>query len=80
MEPKILYEESNVRKNGDRNRVIKATGGRLEFPILINRLDGPFELLTERLREEFFDGDVIFLAEDDSEARINVVLMGMISW
>lgn len=67
-------------KTGDRNRVIKATGGRLEFPILINRLDGPFELLTERLREEFFDGDVIFLAEDDSEARINVVLMGMISW
>lgn len=56
-----------------------ATSGKLEFPILLNRLDGPFELLTQRLREEFFDGDVIFLAEDDSEARINVVLMRMVS-
>lgn len=54
--------------------------GRLKFPVLLNRLDGPLELLTQRLGEELFDGDVILLAEDDSEARINVVLMRIISW
>ena len=67
-------------KDGDRSRVTKATCDRLKFPVLLNRLDGPFELLTQCLGEEFFDGDVIFLAEDDREARINVVLMGVISW
>ena len=46
----------------------------LEFPILIHRLDGPIEFLSEGLGEEAFDGDVELLAEDDSETRINVVL------
>lgn len=33
-------------KDGDPNPLIKVTGGRLEFPVLLNRLDGPLELLT----------------------------------
>ena len=74
-----MYEKATCVENGDRNQGIKALGGKLEFPVLINRLDGPFELLTQRLREELFDGDIVFLAEDDGETRINVVLMIMIS-
>ena len=54
-------------------------GGKLELPVLLNRLDGPLELLTQRLREELFNGDIVLLAKDNSESRINVVLMRIIS-
>jgi hypothetical protein len=46
----------------------------LEVPILVNGLDGPVELLAERLGEETLDGHFELLAEDDREAGINVIL------
>lgn len=37
----------------------------LEFPLLINGFDSPVEFFAEGPREEFLDGDVEFLGEDD---------------
>jgi hypothetical protein len=47
---------------------------RLEVPVLVDRLDGPVELLAESLGEESLDRNVKLLAEDDGEAGIDVVL------
>ena len=47
----------------------------LELPGLINRLDGPVELLPKCLREELLNGDVELLGEDYSETGIDVVLI-----
>jgi hypothetical protein len=47
----------------------------LEFPILFDGLDGPLELLAQGLGEELLDWDAKLLTEDDSKARIDVVLM-----
>jgi hypothetical protein len=46
----------------------------LKIPVLICRLDSPFEFLPQRLGEEALDGDVVFLREDDGEAGIDVIL------
>lgn len=46
----------------------------LELPVLVDGLDGPIELLAQRLREEPLNGDVELLGEDDGETRIDVVL------
>lgn len=48
--------------------------GKLEFPILVDGFDGPVEFLAEGLWEEFLDGDVEFLWEDDSETWVDIVL------
>lgn len=50
------------------------TTAHLELPVLIHRLNSPVELLTQRLREEALDWNVKLLAENDSEARIDVIL------
>lgn len=47
---------------------------RSELPVLVNGLDGPIELLTKCLGEEFLDWDVELLGEDDSQARVDIVL------
>ena len=47
---------------------------RLEFPVCINGLDSPFELLTQGLGEELLNGHVESLGEDRSQARVDVVL------
>lgn len=47
----------------------------LEFPVLVDGLDGPVELLPERFREELFDRDIEFLREDDGETGIDVILL-----
>lgn len=46
----------------------------LERPVLVDRLDGPFKLLTQSLREELFDRYIELFAEDDGQPWINVVL------
>jgi hypothetical protein len=48
----------------------------LEGPVILilNRFDGPSELVTKSLGEELFDRNVELLGEDHCEARINVVL------
>ena len=47
----------------------------LELPVgVIDRLDGPVELLPQRLGEELLDRDVELAREDDGETRVNVVL------
>lgn len=51
----------------------------LELPLLIHRLDGPLELLTQSLGEESLDGHVELLGEDDSQARVNIVLDDKVS-
>ena len=47
----------------------------LELPILVDRLDGPVELLAQSLGEELFNGHVELLGEDHRETRIDVVLV-----
>jgi hypothetical protein len=49
-------------------------GQGLELPVLVHGFDGPVELLAECLGEEFLNGDVKFLGEDDGETGIDVVL------
>lgn len=48
---------------------------RLELPVAVDRLDGPFEFLAERLGEKLLDGHVELLGEDGSETRVDVVLL-----
>jgi len=38
---------------------------RSECPVFVDRLDGPFKLLSKRLREELLNGNVELLAEDN---------------
>jgi hypothetical protein len=45
-----------------------------ELPILLNGLNGPFELLTKSLGEELLNGHIELLAEDNGETRVDVVL------
>lgn len=47
---------------------------RLELPVAVDRLNGPFEFLAQRLGEELLDGDVEFLGEDCGETGVDVVL------
>lgn len=58
--PKILYENVMCAERGLRGRT-----GRLEFPVFLDGLDGPLELLAQGLGEEFLNGDIELLAEDD---------------
>ena len=46
----------------------------LELPVLLDTLDRPVELLTQRLGEEALDGNIELLREHDSQARVDVVL------
>ena len=47
----------------------------LELPVgVLDGLDGPVELLSQRLGEELLDRDVELAREDDGETRVNVVL------
>lgn len=79
-ETENIDEESNVHKRQEGRRVTRGMGGDLELPVLLNGLDGPLKLLTKRLREELLDGNIVLFAEDNSEARINIVLTRIISW
>ena len=45
-----------------------------KFPILIRRLDCPFELLSQRLGEELLDRDVELFGKDYGQTGIDVVL------
>jgi hypothetical protein len=49
-----------------------------ELPILLNGFDGPFELLTKSLGEELLNGHIKLLAENNSETRVDVVLLGLV--
>ena len=42
--------------------------------LILNRLDGPVELLTQSLGEELLDRDLELVGEDDSETRVDIVL------
>lgn len=66
-------------KDKESKRRIKGMGGELELPVLLNGLDGPLEFLTQRFGEELLDGNIVLFAEDNSEARINIVLTRIIS-
>jgi hypothetical protein len=50
--------------------------GRSELPrvVVADRLDGPVELVAERLGEELLDRNFELVREDDREARVDVVL------
>ena len=50
--------------------------GVLKLPccVVANRLDSPVKLLSERLGEEFLDGHIYLVAEDNSQAGVDVVL------
>jgi len=50
----------------------------LEFPILIGRFDSPFELFSQCLGEELFNGHVELLGEDNRQTRINVILCKLV--
>ena len=45
-----------------------------EFPVFIDALDGPFELLPQRFGKEALDGNIKLLGKDDCEAWVDVVL------
>lgn len=45
-----------------------------EFPVLVDRLDGPVKLLSQCFREELFNRDLEFLREYDGETRVDVIL------
>lgn len=62
---------------GDDCRSRKNGTAILEFPILVNGLDGPVELLPERFREESFDRNVELLRENNSETGIDVILLNV---
>jgi hypothetical protein len=47
----------------------------LELPVLVDTLDRPVELLTQRLGEETLNGDIELLREYDGQARVDVVLL-----
>lgn len=69
---------SGRRSQPDPRNICSESGDKVgsELPVLIDRLDGPVELLTESLREEALDGNVELLREHDCQARINVVDLG----
>ncbi len=65
------------RENLAVSRVQPTTAmGSLELPgvVVADRLDGPVELVTERLGEELLDGNLELVGEDDGEAGVDVVL------
>jgi hypothetical protein len=47
---------------------------KLPCVVIADGLDGPIELVAERLGEELLDGDLELVREDDREARVDVVL------
>lgn len=53
--------------------------GRLELPVrlVLYGLDGPVELLAKRFGEELLEWDLELVGEDDSQARIDIVLQGV---
>lgn len=57
-----------------RGRIANHQRTDLEFPVFIDRLDGPVKLLSERFREELFDRDIELLRENDGETGIDVIL------
>lgn len=72
---------SGAKEKCDTVRTIRNARGSLivderdsELPILVNRFDSPFELFTESLGEKFLDRHVELLAEDNSEAGVDIVL------
>jgi len=52
------------------------TGSYLELPILVGRLNRPLEFISQGLCEDLLNGDVIFLAEHDSETGVDIILLG----
>ncbi len=46
----------------------------LKLPVFVDRLDGPIKLLPQGLREELLYWNIEFLRENDSEARIDIIL------
>lgn len=48
----------------------------LELPVInvLDRLNGPVELLAKCLRKELLNGHVELLGEDNSKTRVNIVL------
>jgi hypothetical protein len=70
--PKACMNE-NVPKHRTSPKT-KMLARTLELPVFVNRLDGPIELLAQRLGEELLNGDVELLGEDNGETRIDVVL------
>lgn len=47
----------------------------LEFPILVDRFNGPLKFLSECFGEEFLYWDVKLLGKDYRQARVNVILL-----
>jgi len=47
--------------------------------VVAYRLDGPGELVAERLGEELLDRNLELVREDDRETRVDVVLGGWVS-
>lgn len=47
--------------------------------VIADRLDGPVELVAERLGEELLDRDLELVGEDDGKAGIDVVLRNKVS-
>lgn len=53
---------------------------RLELPLgVVDGLDGPVELLAQRLGEELLDRDAELAGEDDGETRVDVVLRALLA-
>lgn len=48
--------------------------GQSEFPVLVHRFDGPFELLPQSLGEELLYRHVESLGKHRGQTRIDVVL------
>ena len=53
--------------------------GRLEFPVrlVLYGLDGPVELLAKGLGEELLERDLELVGEDNSQARVDIILQGV---
>lgn len=51
------------------------TGGYLKLPILVGRLNRPLEFISQGLCEYLLNGDVVFLAEHDSETGVDIILL-----
>lgn len=47
----------------------------LKLPVLVDRLDGPVELLAQSFGKELLNGDVELLRKDDRKTRIDVILI-----
>lgn len=62
--------------NEDKKKPPKQVWFDLEGPVIriLDRLDGPSELVSKSLGEKLFNRHIELLGEDNSQARIDVVL------